>query len=80
MYNLLLTTTIMVHASITDGYVDVEEILELREASNKTKDDVRRIVRNDGKGRFTLREVTGQNLQIKATQGHSFKVSKNTTF
>lgn len=57
---------------IADGYVDVEEILELHEASNKSEDDVRRIVKNDGKKRFSLKE--GLKLQIKATQGHSIKV------
>ncbi|XP_048776350.2 tRNA 2'-phosphotransferase 1-like isoform X2 [Ostrea edulis] len=57
-----------------DGYVDVEEILELHEASNKTEADVRRIVKNDGKKRFSLKE--GLKLQIKATQGHSIKIPK----
>ncbi|XP_052675488.1 uncharacterized protein LOC128157129 isoform X2 [Crassostrea angulata] len=56
-----------------DGYVDVEDILELPEARNKTEQHVRNIVRNDTKGRFFLRESCGI-LQIKATQGHSFEV------
>lgn len=56
-----------------DGFVNVEDILELHEASNKTEEDVRRIVKNDTKGRFSIRTKHG-NLQIKATQGHSFKV------
>lgn len=58
-----------------DGYVDVEDILELPEARNKTEQHVRNIVRNDTKGRFYLRESCGI-LQIKATQGHSFEVPK----
>lgn len=51
----------------------MEDILELPEASHKTEEDVRRIVKNDTKGRFSIRTKHG-NLQIKATQGHSFKV------
>lgn len=58
---------------LSDGYVDVEDILELPEARNKTEQHVRNIVRNDTKGRFYLRESCGI-LQIKATQGHSFEV------
>ncbi|XP_061169777.1 tRNA 2'-phosphotransferase 1-like isoform X1 [Saccostrea echinata] len=57
-----------------DGYVDVEDILELSEARGRTEEDVRRIVRNDSKGRFSLRD--NPFLQIKATQGHSFKIPK----
>lgn len=51
----------------------MEDILELREAIHNTEEDVRRIVQNDTKGRFSIRTKHG-NLQIKATQGHSFKV------
>lgn len=58
-----------------DGYVDVEDILELPEARNKTEQDVKNIVRNDTKGRFSLREKCGI-LQIKATQGHSLEIPK----
>nr|XP_022322158.1 tRNA 2'-phosphotransferase 1-like isoform X1 [Crassostrea virginica] len=58
-----------------DGFVNVEDILELPEASRKTEEDVRRIVKNDTKGRFSIRTKHG-NLQIKATQGHSFKIPK----
>lgn len=61
---------------LSDGYVNVEDILDLPEARNKTEQDVRNIVRNDNKhdkGRFSLRESCGI-LQIKATQGHSLEV------
>uniref|UniRef100_A0A8W8L5B1 2'-phosphotransferase n=2 Tax=Magallana gigas TaxID=29159 RepID=A0A8W8L5B1_MAGGI len=58
-----------------DGYVDVEDILELPEANNKTEQHVRNIVRKDDKRRFALRESRGI-LQIKATQGHSLEVLK----
>lgn len=58
---------------LSDGYVNVEDILELPEARNNTEQDVRNIVRKDDKGRFSLRESCGI-LQIKATQGHSFEV------
>lgn len=58
---------------LSDGYVNVEDILDLPEARNKTEQDVRNIVRNDNKERFSLRESCGI-LQIKATQGHSLEV------
>lgn len=53
----------------------MEDILELPEARNKTEQDVRNIVRNDTKERFSLRERCGI-LQIKATQGHSLEIPK----
>lgn len=60
-----------------DGYVNVEEILELSEirSNNYTKEDVRRIVQNDSKGRFKLRTTRSSVLQIKATQGHSMQLN-----
>lgn len=53
----------------------MEDILDLPEARNNTEQDVRRIVKNDSKGRFSLRERCGI-LQIKATQGHSLEIPK----
>ncbi|XP_021371175.1 tRNA 2'-phosphotransferase 1-like [Mizuhopecten yessoensis] len=59
----------------TDGYVEVEAILELPEANNSTEDDVRKIVERDRKGRFKVKTSIFNKLQIKATQGHSMQLS-----
>lgn len=57
----------------SEGYVDIEAILELPQASEYTLEDVERVVRRDSKGRFKIREHCGVK-QIKATQGHSMQL------
>ncbi|XP_060065996.1 tRNA 2'-phosphotransferase 1-like [Ylistrum balloti] len=59
-----------------EGYVDVEEILNLHEVNTFTKEDVRTVVHKDRKGRFKLQTISGE-LKIKATQGHTMKLSAN---
>ena len=61
------------NVNFTEGYVDIEEILDLPEASEYTLADVERVVRRDRKGRFTIKS-DGIVKKIKATQGHTIKV------
>ncbi|XP_033732255.1 tRNA 2'-phosphotransferase 1-like isoform X2 [Pecten maximus] len=56
----------------SDGYVNIDAILELPEARNSSVTDIQDIVNNDKKGRFKL-----CGLQIKATQGHSMQLHAN---
>ena len=53
--------------------MDIEEILDLPEASEYTLADVERVVRRDKKGRFTIKS-DGIAKRIKATQGHTIEV------
>lgn len=55
------------------GYVDIDDILDLPEASHYTPEDVERVVRNDSKGRFKIKSNGGVK-QIKATQGHTMQL------
>ena len=57
----------------TEGYVDIEDILDLHEASAYTLEDVERVVRRDRKGRFSIK-TDGIVKMIRATQGHTIKV------
>ncbi|XP_077302664.1 tRNA 2'-phosphotransferase 1-like isoform X1 [Arctopsyche grandis] len=58
-----------------EGYVDVNEVLKHRIFKKKCNvDDIKNIVENNDKQRFKLRNNPNTNqLQIKATQGHSLK-------
>ena len=58
---------------ITEGYVDIEDILNLPEVSNYTLEDVERVVQRDRKDRFKIKN-DGIVKLIKATQGHSIQV------
>lgn len=57
-----------------EGYANVEDILGLSYFNQFTEEDIERLVDRDDKGRFAKRTYRGQ-LQVKATQGHSIKLS-----
>lgn len=58
----------------SEGFIPVTEILNHRQLKGKyTLDDVRRVVANNDKQRFFLREKQGV-VEIRANQGHSLKV------
>ncbi|XP_060570625.1 tRNA 2'-phosphotransferase 1-like isoform X2 [Ruditapes philippinarum] len=65
----------ILHRKGKEGYVNIEDILELPEARRFSVSDVEGIVNRDGKGRFGLRTRNGMK-QIKATQGHTMKLDK----
>ncbi|XP_060570626.1 tRNA 2'-phosphotransferase 1-like [Ruditapes philippinarum] len=58
-----------------DGYVNIEDILELPKARGFTVSDVEGIVNRDRKERFCIRTRSGKK-QIKAAQGHSLELDK----
>lgn len=58
-----------------DGYVDLESILQLKQFRSYSISDITRIVENNDKKRFSLRE-TNDKLQIRANQGHSIPLSE----
>jgi 2'-phosphotransferase len=71
-----------------DGFANLKDVLGHRTFAGKcTVADVKRIVANDSKGRYTLRRVgdcggssdedDAQVLEIKANQGHSIQVRKS---
>lgn len=51
-----------------DGYVDIEKVL--KEIPNCTINDIKRIVNNNDKQRFKIKE-TNDTLMIRANQGHT---------
>lgn len=57
----------------TDGFLNVHELLTHPQLKNVTVNDIKRVVENNNKQRFTLRVNEGV-LQIRANQGHSFAV------
>ena len=57
-----------------EGYADVEDILDLSFFNRYDEDDIESLVDRDSKGRFAKRRYCGK-LQVKATQGHSIKLS-----
>ncbi|XP_071154374.1 tRNA 2'-phosphotransferase 1-like isoform X1 [Mytilus edulis] len=57
-----------------EGYANVDDILELSFFNSFDEDDIERLVDRDNKGRFAKRRNGGQ-LQVKATQGHSIRLS-----
>ncbi|KAL4219442.1 tRNA 2'-phosphotransferase [Mactra antiquata] len=61
---------------VTEGYVNIDDVLDQPEADGKTANDIEKIVRNDSKGRFKIRTHHGKQ-QIKATQGHSMPFESN---
>ena len=55
------------------GWVVVSDILSLPRGRGFTEEDVRRVVAENDKQRFALQEE-GDNLLIRANQGHSMEV------
>ena len=63
--------------SLTDGFVDVEVILQHRNFRGVTFEELRHLVETNDKQRFSLRrEEKNNKWQIKANQGHSLQVKK----
>ncbi|GFT18534.1 tRNA 2'-phosphotransferase 1 [Nephila pilipes] len=57
------------------GFVDVQAILNLKACKSITLEDIKRVVEQNDKKRFTLHySEIGNCLQIRANQGHSLKV------
>lgn len=62
------------------GFIDVNNILKLKQFKNYTLEDILRVVETNDKKRFTLRykKCDDHNaLQIRANQGHSIKIEEN---
>lgn len=58
-----------------EGFVFVDGLLKLRQFQRYSEDDIRRVVADNDKKRFTLRDDPATNrLQIRANQGHTIKV------
>lgn len=51
-----------------DGYVDIDELLALREMKHVTKETIVKIVETDSKQRYSIKDN-----MIRANQGHSIK-------
>lgn len=62
--------------SSIDGYVYVDDLLKLGRFTGVTANDIKRIVKENDKQRFSLITEDGtQKLKVRANQGHSLKVS-----
>lgn len=57
----------------TEGFLSVHELLRHPQLKNVTVTDIKRVVENNDKQRFTLRLNNGV-LEIRANQGHSLTV------
>ena len=58
------------------GFVFVDELLKLRQFCRYSEDDVRKVVDENDKKRFALRnDPSTDRLQIRANQGHTLEVS-----
>ena len=55
------------------GFIIVSDILQLPQGQRYTEEDVRRVVANNDKQRYALKEEEGQ-LWIRANQGHTMEV------
>lgn len=56
------------------GYIFVDDLLKLKRFTDVTPDDIKRIVKNNDKQRFSLITEDGsKKLKIRANQGHSGK-------
>ena len=62
------------------GFVTVSDILSTRQGSKYTEEDVKRVVTNCPKSRFTLKEDTQSGLLIRANQGHTIQVHHNNMY
>lgn len=61
-----------------EGFVQIPEILEHRFVRGKfTLDDIKRVVDNNDKQRFYIRNNENGILEIRANQGHSISVIYN---
>lgn len=60
---------------MSEGFVFVDDLLKLRQFKKYSEDDVKRVVADNDKKRFALRNdpVTNR-LQIRANQGHTMQV------
>lgn len=59
----------------SEGFVFVDGLLKLRQFQQYSEDDIRRVVADNDKKRFALRDDPATNrLQIRANQGHTIKV------
>ena len=57
------------------GFVFVDDLLRLRQFQRYSEGDVRRVVDNNDKKRFALRnDPTTNRLQVRANQGHTVEV------
>ncbi|CAL1273277.1 unnamed protein product [Larinioides sclopetarius] len=56
------------------GFIDVQKVLNLKQFEKISVDDVKRVVEQNDKKRFTLR-YNENCLQIRANQGHTLKVN-----
>ena len=56
------------------GFVDVDSLLELSDMTGYDRQDIEAVANSDNKSRYTLDRRNGR-LRIKATQGHSIKIS-----
>ncbi|XP_067031889.1 tRNA 2'-phosphotransferase 1-like isoform X1 [Acropora muricata] len=60
---------------MTEGFVFVDDLLKLRQFKHYSEDEVQRVVRDNDKQRFSLRNDPSTNrLQVRANQGHSMQV------
>lgn len=65
---------------ISGGFVNVRDILSLKNGQKYTVDDVKRVVANNSKQRFALADIPEvPELRIRANQGHSMQVMGNST-
>ena len=60
------------------GFVFVDDLLKLRQFQRYSEEDIKRVVANNDKKRFALRNDPSTNrLQIRANQGHTMEVRIN---
>lgn len=57
-----------------DGYILLNDILEFKQLKDVSIDDIKNVVNNNDKQRFSLKEIDGC-LYIRAKQGHNNKMS-----
>lgn len=58
------------------GFIFVDDLLRLRQFQRYSEDDVKKVVAENDKKRFALRnDPATDRLQIRANQGHTMEVS-----
>lgn len=58
------------------GFIFVDDLLKLRQFQRYSEDDVKKVVADNDKKRFALRnDPATDRLQIRANQGHTLEVS-----
>ena len=71
-----MVTNTMVNIMQTGGFIDVDELLELEQFKWFNLADIQRIVANNSKQRFALKEnPCTHKVYIRANQGHTLEVS-----